>query len=150
MASGSSRIAVAKAACGSALSPPLSLKRRFRLRRQAEFQSAFAGKRIYSGRALDLPAHGDTDTVLFSCAGDSKRDQAAAAEDTLPANRSLELALPAKAVTPLHRGGAIRRSAGGGPYDAGSAPHARRHARSSGAENHARDDGIVSWVERFA
>jgi len=28
------------------------LKRRYRLRRQAEFQSAFAGKRIYSGRAL--------------------------------------------------------------------------------------------------
>jgi ribonuclease P protein component len=28
------------------------LKRRFRLRRQAEFQSAIAGKRVYSGRAL--------------------------------------------------------------------------------------------------
>jgi ribonuclease P protein component len=28
------------------------LKRRVRLRRQAEFQSAFAGKRFYSGRAL--------------------------------------------------------------------------------------------------
>jgi ribonuclease P protein component len=50
--SGSCRIAVAKAACGLAPSQPLSLKRRFRLRRQAEFQSAFAGKRIYSGPAL--------------------------------------------------------------------------------------------------
>ena len=28
------------------------MKRRYRLRRQSEFQSAFAGKRIYSGRAL--------------------------------------------------------------------------------------------------
>jgi ribonuclease P protein component len=28
------------------------VKRRFRLRRQAEFQTAIAGKRIYSGRAL--------------------------------------------------------------------------------------------------
>jgi ribonuclease P protein component len=28
------------------------LKRRYRLRRQAEFQSAFAGKRVYSGQAL--------------------------------------------------------------------------------------------------
>ena len=28
------------------------MKRRFRLRRQAEFQSAIAGKRVYSGRAL--------------------------------------------------------------------------------------------------
>jgi ribonuclease P protein component len=28
------------------------VKRRFRLRRQAEFQAAIAGKRVYSGRAL--------------------------------------------------------------------------------------------------
>ena len=28
------------------------MKRRYRLRRQAEFQSAIAGKRVYSGRAL--------------------------------------------------------------------------------------------------
>jgi ribonuclease P protein component len=42
------------------------LKRRFRLRRQAEFQSAFAGKRIYSGRALvafAVPSSGDANRV---------------------------------------------------------------------------------------
>jgi ribonuclease P protein component len=42
------------------------LKRRYRLRRQAEFQSAFAGKRIYSGRALvayAVPSSGDAHRV---------------------------------------------------------------------------------------
>ena len=42
------------------------MKRRFRLRRQAEFQSAFAGKRIYSGRALvafAVPSSGDANRV---------------------------------------------------------------------------------------
>ena len=66
MVFGSCRIAVAKAACGLAPSPPLSLKRRFRLRRQAEFQSAFGGKRIYSGRALvafAVPSSGEVNRV---------------------------------------------------------------------------------------
>ena len=60
------RIAVARAACGLAPSPPLALKRRYRLRRQAEFQSAFAGKRIYSGRALvafAVPSSGDANRI---------------------------------------------------------------------------------------
>jgi ribonuclease P protein component len=42
------------------------VKRRFRLRRQAEFQSAIAGKRIYSGRALvafAVPNSGDENRV---------------------------------------------------------------------------------------
>ena len=42
------------------------MKRRYRLRRQAEFQSAFGGKRIYSGRALvafAVPTLGDTSRV---------------------------------------------------------------------------------------
>jgi ribonuclease P protein component len=42
------------------------LKRRYRLRRQAEFQSAFAGKRLYSGRALvayAVPSSGDANRV---------------------------------------------------------------------------------------
>jgi ribonuclease P protein component len=42
------------------------LKRRYRLRRQAEFQSAFAGKRVYSGRALvafAVPNSGDASRV---------------------------------------------------------------------------------------
>jgi ribonuclease P protein component len=42
------------------------LKRRFRLRRQAEFQSAIAGKRVYSGRALvafAIPNSGDENRV---------------------------------------------------------------------------------------
>ena len=42
------------------------MKRRYRLRRQAEFQSAFAGKRIYSGRALvafAVPSSGDANRV---------------------------------------------------------------------------------------
>jgi ribonuclease P protein component len=42
------------------------LKRRYRLRRQAEFQSAIAGKRIYSGRALvvfAVPNSGDENRV---------------------------------------------------------------------------------------
>jgi ribonuclease P protein component len=62
----SCRIAVARAACGLAPSPPLALKRRYRLRRQAEFQSAFAGKRVYSGRALvafATPSSGDSSRV---------------------------------------------------------------------------------------
>ena len=42
------------------------MKRRYRLRRQAEFQSAFAGKRLYSGRALvayAVPSSGDANRV---------------------------------------------------------------------------------------
>jgi len=42
------------------------VKRRFRLRRQAEFQTAIAGKRIYSGRALvafAVPNSGDENRV---------------------------------------------------------------------------------------
>ena len=42
------------------------MKRRFRLRRQAEFQTAIAGKRIYSGRALvafAVPNSGDENRV---------------------------------------------------------------------------------------
>jgi ribonuclease P protein component len=42
------------------------LKRRYRLRRHAEFQSAFAGKRIYSGKALvafAVPATGEANRV---------------------------------------------------------------------------------------
>ena len=42
------------------------MKRRYRLRRQAEFQSAFAGKRVYSGRALvafAVPSSADTNRV---------------------------------------------------------------------------------------
>jgi ribonuclease P protein component len=42
------------------------LKRRYRLRRHAEFQSAFAGKRIFSGRALvafAVPNTGDAHRV---------------------------------------------------------------------------------------
>jgi ribonuclease P protein component len=42
------------------------VKRRYRLRRQAEFQSAFAGKRLYSGRALvayAVPSSGDANRV---------------------------------------------------------------------------------------
>jgi len=42
------------------------LKRRYRLRRQAEFQTVFAGKRIYSGRALvvfAVPSTGDANRV---------------------------------------------------------------------------------------
>src|SRR5260370_41296858 len=33
-------------------SPAFAVKRRFRLRRQSDFQTAIAGKRIYSGRTL--------------------------------------------------------------------------------------------------
>jgi ribonuclease P protein component len=42
------------------------VKRRFRLRRQAEFQTAIAGRRIYSGRALvafAVPNSGDENRV---------------------------------------------------------------------------------------
>ncbi|HEY8842126.1 MAG TPA: ribonuclease P protein component [Candidatus Dormibacteraeota bacterium] len=42
------------------------MKRRYRLRRQAEFQSAFAGKRLYSGRALvayAVPSSGEANRV---------------------------------------------------------------------------------------
>lgn len=42
------------------------MKRRYRLRRHAEFQSAFAGKRIYSGKALvafAVPATGEANRV---------------------------------------------------------------------------------------
>jgi len=42
------------------------LKRRYRLRRQAEFQSAFAGKRVFSGKALvafAVPGEGDAHRV---------------------------------------------------------------------------------------
>lgn len=42
------------------------MKRRYRLRRQAEFKSAFAGKRLYSGRALvayAVPSSGDANRV---------------------------------------------------------------------------------------
>ncbi|HEY1163038.1 MAG TPA: ribonuclease P protein component [Candidatus Dormibacteraeota bacterium] len=42
------------------------MKRRFRLRRQAEFQTAIAGRRIYSGRALvafAVPNSGDENRV---------------------------------------------------------------------------------------
>ena len=42
------------------------MKRRFRLRRQAEFQTAIAAKRIYSGRALvafAVPNSGDENRV---------------------------------------------------------------------------------------
>ena len=42
------------------------MKRRYRLRRQAEFQSAFAGKRIYSGQALvafAVPSSGEANRV---------------------------------------------------------------------------------------
>jgi ribonuclease P protein component len=42
------------------------VKRRYRLRRQAEFQAAIAGKRIYSGRALvafAVPSTGDKNRV---------------------------------------------------------------------------------------
>ncbi len=42
------------------------MKRRYRLRRQAEFQSAIAGKRVYSGRgfvAFAVPNSGDQNRV---------------------------------------------------------------------------------------
>jgi ribonuclease P protein component len=42
------------------------VKRRYRLRRQAEFQAAIAGKRVYSGRALvafAVPNSGDQNRV---------------------------------------------------------------------------------------
>ena len=42
------------------------MKRRFRLRRQAEFQAAIAGKRVYSGRSLvafAIPNSGDENRV---------------------------------------------------------------------------------------
>ena len=42
------------------------MKRRYRLRRQAEFQSAFTGKRLYSGRALiafAVPSSADSSRV---------------------------------------------------------------------------------------
>jgi ribonuclease P protein component len=42
------------------------VKRRFRLRRQVEFQAAIAGKRVYSGRALvafAVPSLGDENRV---------------------------------------------------------------------------------------
>jgi ribonuclease P protein component len=48
----SCRTVAARAAYGLALKRASALKRRYRLRRQAEFQSVFAGKRIYSGKAL--------------------------------------------------------------------------------------------------
>src|ERR1700674_1076010 len=105
---------------------------------------------IAQDRALHRPAHGDTNTVLVPGAGDRRRDQAPTAEDTLPANRGLELALPAKPVTPLHPGGAVSCSGADGPCDAGSAPRARRHVRSSGAESRGRGGGSVSSVGRFA
>jgi ribonuclease P protein component len=66
VASGSCRTAVERAAFDLALRAPLSLKRRYRLRRQAEFQSAFAGKRIYSGPALvafAVPSAGEANRV---------------------------------------------------------------------------------------
>ena len=62
----SCRTAGARAAYGLALNAPLALKRRYRLRRQAEFQSAFAGKRVYSGKALvafAVPGEGDANRV---------------------------------------------------------------------------------------
>jgi ribonuclease P protein component len=42
------------------------VKRRYRLRRQAEFQAAIAGKRVYNGRALvafAIPNSGDQNRV---------------------------------------------------------------------------------------
>jgi ribonuclease P protein component len=47
-----SRTAVARAAFGSAAKRASAVKRRYRLRRQAEFQATIGGKRVYSGRAL--------------------------------------------------------------------------------------------------
>ncbi len=48
MVYGSSRAAAGRAATGS----PISLKRRYRLRRQADFQSVIAGRRVFRGRAI--------------------------------------------------------------------------------------------------
>jgi len=58
-------------------------------------------------RALERAADCDTDAVLRARAGNRKSDQAPAAEDSLAVDRSLELALPAEPVTPLHRGAAV-------------------------------------------
>ena len=52
MVSGWCRTAVARAACGLAAKPASRVKRRYRLRRQGEFQAVIAGRRVYSGRAL--------------------------------------------------------------------------------------------------
>ncbi len=61
-----SRTAVARAAFGSAAKRASGVKRRFRLRRQAEFQATIGGKRVYSGRALvafAVPSSHETNRV---------------------------------------------------------------------------------------
>jgi len=60
------RTAVARAASGLAAKRASAVKRRYRLRRQAEFQATIGGKRVYSGRALvafAVPTSNETNRV---------------------------------------------------------------------------------------